>query len=477
MDLDAILERLALARQRDPGITDADADAYVRRETRGRFQSAAEAQAAATPDIRSVDATRLLSDAALARQRDPRITSEDVDAFIREETGGRYTTAQDLQRVVARETHGERAMTREPDGTLRTAEGNVAGAPVRGESVSGAQAFMTGLGQGATGGFSDELAGAVGALPRLLPGGESYGDARRRLTEEQREFIGRARDERPRATLVGDLAGGALVPGLGTGAAAARGAGIGGKVLRGALAGAGSGAAAGAGYADGDLGARARGAAAGGAVGLGAGAVLPLLLNAKPIARGVGRWAANRPLVREINEELSRPARVPPVRGLQSAADHVLQPGETARRALLDFQPSQEFTAPQGPRPMTEVPLQPSSSTGRRGTTRPSQRELEVRAEHGWSTTLERGPRGGALVGSRASRDAGIALDAARARNPNTPVPGFGRPVHALSDAELARAVNEARLSDSPDTATWLERLSAELRRRLEGVPTTGTRP
>jgi hypothetical protein len=140
------------------------------------------------------------------------------------------------------------------------------------------------IGQGATFGFSDEIAGLLGAVTNREEG-EGYGDARRRITGEARQDIGDAR--RRAGTIPGlalEVAGG--IPTGGTafkvgrqalGRIAPRVPGI----ARGAAIGAGEGAVAGAGYAE--EGERGRGAAIGGLFGAALGGA------ADAVATGVGR--------------------------------------------------------------------------------------------------------------------------------------------------------------------------------------------
>ena len=71
--------------------------------------------------------------------------------------------------------------------------------------------------QGATFGFADEAAGALRAIPALLPGGESPRQAYLRNRDEQRAFDAQARDAHPGMFLAGEVSGGLAsgIPGSG----------------------------------------------------------------------------------------------------------------------------------------------------------------------------------------------------------------------------------------------------------------------
>ncbi len=76
---------------------------------------------------------------------------------------------------------------------------------------------------GTTVGFSDELAGAAGALGGKFGGDERpIGDIYREARDDERSRIAQAREESPRQVMLGELAGGALaLPFTGTGVGAA----------------------------------------------------------------------------------------------------------------------------------------------------------------------------------------------------------------------------------------------------------------
>lgn len=152
-----------------------------------------------------------------------------------------------------------------------------AGLPVEGEPEHGkAASFIGGLGQGTTFGFADEIL----AVLEMVDKGQPYGDA----LETVRGKLKGLRDANPGTHLMGELAGGAVIPA----GAASKAASIGSKIKTGATVGAVGGAVGGAGAAEGDLGDRAQGALVGGAVGgiVGGGAV-PLVAGASRLGRAV----------------------------------------------------------------------------------------------------------------------------------------------------------------------------------------------
>jgi len=112
----------------------------------------------------------------------------------------------------------------------------------------GEGSFATGLKQGATLSFADELAGAAGAL------GAFAGDAKlsdlpdyyRQARDEERKRLDESRQADPLLTGVGQVGGSLLLPGLG---AAGSGGSLGSAMLQGARVGAATGAAAGVGEA------------------------------------------------------------------------------------------------------------------------------------------------------------------------------------------------------------------------------------
>src|SRR3990167_3203301 len=125
--------------------------------------------------------------------------------------------------------------------------------------------------QGAAFGFGDEATAAVKALPRLMPGGQKFGETYEREVGEERQALTGFREEHPALALGTELAT-AVGTGL-AGGAGLRAAGVGAKFLRGgglmrtAAEGAASGGLAGAGGAQGGVGERARGAGVGALLG------------------------------------------------------------------------------------------------------------------------------------------------------------------------------------------------------------------
>lgn len=139
--------------------------------------------------------------------------------------------------------------------------------------------------QGATLGFSDELAGGIAGLGALLPGGrsprEAYTEERDRIRSGLKEFRG----EHPIASTALELAGG-IVPAIATGGGSLPATlGTGAKVLQAAKAGAKFGGLYGAGKAEGDLLTQALATTGGAAFGGAGGA---LLGAAVPAAKAIG---------------------------------------------------------------------------------------------------------------------------------------------------------------------------------------------
>lgn len=180
-----------------------------------------------------------------ARSAGVELPPDDMDAFVRKQTGGKYGL-RDVQQVLAGIDTG-------------------IGARNLGRSVA----------QGALFNFADEL---VGLLPDFI-GGE---DAKEEMRLREQLF----RQEHPIADTVGQVAGGIgaglLVPAAGV----ARGAGLLGKIGAGAALGAGAGALAGAGAAEGGVADRLPSAASGAVSGGLLGAAVP------PVATGIGRLAS-----------------------------------------------------------------------------------------------------------------------------------------------------------------------------------------
>jgi len=124
------------------------------------------------------------------------------------------------------------------------------------------------VGQGATGGLLDEMAGVM-----ALPG------AKDAVTGRIREEQGAFRKAHPVMATAAQVAGGLVNPVARALPAAKAGAGLLSRMGAGAAAGAIGGGLSGAGEADGDLADRARGAAVGAALGGGAGAFVPALTS------------------------------------------------------------------------------------------------------------------------------------------------------------------------------------------------------
>lgn len=129
--------------------------------------------------------------------------------------------------------------------------------------------FLVGASQGATFGFADELYG-IGA--GLIPGGQNREEATRSARQ-------RLKDADPKALLAGEIAGSFAVPGLGV----ARGATLGARAARGALAGGIEGGVGAFGRSEGDFTERAQavpaGAGAGAALGGVGAAAIPAALD------------------------------------------------------------------------------------------------------------------------------------------------------------------------------------------------------
>lgn len=164
-------------------------------------------------------------------------------------------------------------------GSLTAAKGMTANAVNQGSALDP-------ILQGATFGFGDELIGGAAGLMSKAGGGE-FTSAYESTRDRAREGLENFRERNPIGSTALEIAGGiptAFIP-LG---AAARGARLGTKVARGALAGGVSGAAYGAGAADGDMADRAGGAAAGLATGATIGGAVPL------VGRAIGKSIGSR---------------------------------------------------------------------------------------------------------------------------------------------------------------------------------------
>jgi hypothetical protein len=209
-------------------------------------------------------------------------------------------------------------------------------------------AFGRGAAQGATLGFADEATSALKALPRLVPGGQSFGEKYSEEVTESRAEDRAAREAHPGYSFAGEVAG-SLIPAVAGGAGAiARGAQAGSRLARTAATGtrlarqgAAMGALEGAGRAEGNPLERLPAAAVGGAVG-GAFAIgLPFVGRvarriATPFARtvGIGRRAGVR-AADEILDALTAPPEQ--LRGrVTGVADETLMELDPGARALAE---------------------------------------------------------------------------------------------------------------------------------------------
>lgn len=105
--------------------------------------------------------------------------------------------------------------------------------------------------QGMTLGFSDELAGLLGAVPAAISTGNSVVDAYKGIRDAARENYQGYREQNPVASTAAEIGGGLLTGGMGGGRALAGTAGRQ-MLARAAATGAGLGAASGAGYSNAD---------------------------------------------------------------------------------------------------------------------------------------------------------------------------------------------------------------------------------
>lgn len=160
-----------------------------------------------------------------------------------------------------------------------------AGLPVEGEPAHGkAASFLGGLGQGTTFGFADEILAGLEALDKRQPYSEALETVRAKMQG--------LREANPGTHLVGELAGGVVIPA----GAAAKATTLGGKAAVGAATGAVGGAVGGAGAAEGDLLDRGKGALIGGAVGGAVGGLgVPVVAGAARLGRAVMDVSGLRP--------------------------------------------------------------------------------------------------------------------------------------------------------------------------------------
>jgi hypothetical protein len=144
------------------------------------------------------------------------------------------------------------AETQKPTPTVME---RIAGADLKRRQMT--DAAQTGIGQGLSLGFMDEIAGGAAALGALVPGGRSPAEAYRETTDQTRDYVAEQKERNPVAFTAGEIGGG-LATGLSGGA---RMAGIKGSAAL--------GAGYGAGTADGGLMDRVKGAGVGAMVGAG----------------------------------------------------------------------------------------------------------------------------------------------------------------------------------------------------------------
>ncbi len=199
---------------------------------------------------------------------------------------------------------------------------------------SDAESFGRGALQGATFGFSDEIAGvATGAYDALTGGDftESYNET----VEGIRKANKQAREANPYSYLGGEVGSAFFVPGglarVGIkGATAAANAGLKARSLAAAKEGAAYGAAFGAGHAEGGLQERAAGAGMGALTGAAVGGVLPGTVDAFSAA-----WRGGTGLMRALKNP-ERMAREKVAQALSrdfSASGQVLTPTQAIERA------------------------------------------------------------------------------------------------------------------------------------------------
>lgn len=185
-------------------------------------------------------------------------------------------TDEELDDLIAEYDHQHRFRDpNQPAAVQGSRERIVAGEAPREET--GGEALLGGLGaaaHGATLGFSDEAGGGLAAIGALLPGGESPGQAYRRVRDINRNTQKAFGAEHPAANVALNVAGGVLNP-VGR---------IKGPVTAGKVAGTGAlvGGLAGLGTGEGDLASQLKSTA----IGATAGAVIPTA------AYGVGKGAA-----------------------------------------------------------------------------------------------------------------------------------------------------------------------------------------
>lgn len=227
--------------------------------------------------------------AALEGGADPK----EVDAIVRQSTGGRITSAVALADTV------EARLDRQPSAPSQGED-----KPSLGTAIGD---FLRIGGQTLTFGLLDEAAGlAAGAGAALVPGGRGFSEARREETARSRQRLRESIERAGPAAILPTLLGAVAGPGVAGGRFALRGAGTASRIGRGAAAGAVEGAVAGAGVSEGGirerLPAAGRGAAAGGITG-------GLLAGGAEAVRGVRALRRAQKAEPTIGPRLSRRMR------------------------------------------------------------------------------------------------------------------------------------------------------------------------
>ncbi len=143
------------------------------------------------------------------------------------------------------------------------------------QAAEGRGSIADAMGQGVSLGFSDELAGLLGAIPAAISTGNGVVESYKGVRDAARGNYEGYREENPKTALAAELGGGLLTGGMGGGRALAGTAGR--QMLgRAAATGAALGGASGAGYSQADtMGGLAKDTALGAAVGGAAGFALP----------------------------------------------------------------------------------------------------------------------------------------------------------------------------------------------------------
>lgn len=207
-----------------------------------------------------------------------------VDEEIRKRTGGEFTDVRSLA-TAARDSGVSLEQLGGPAPEPSASPSSEPDAST-GEKIGGALRLAS---QGATFGFSDELTGILaGTGAALVPGGEGFGEARRRVTGETREKLAQSRRDLGLLGTAAEVGGAVAVPVGAAGRFVTRGASAASRIGRGALAGGVEGGLYGAGTAEGSLRQRAGAAVVPGILGAATGAAIPAAVDA---ARVTGRAA------------------------------------------------------------------------------------------------------------------------------------------------------------------------------------------